>query len=217
MSAAGGKAELPENPTLKEINWYKKQINWGELPPFYHLVASSIGESEGLLSHGFDTALKRLIDERNWNQELLNIPRPENDTGKPRIALYQVITDRGFELQAFPFAKKKEVDQYIKDCAYMEFLVWDPHYMRNIIRINQLDKFMMFYFQRGDEADRALIIFAHKLVNSIIALLQKKVNVVKVSGVSVKDLYDDYKKRMSYAVADDTVAGLQSNPLKDGY
>ncbi|SJN47684.1 hypothetical protein CZ797_15205 [Pseudoalteromonas sp. JB197] len=34
MPGTHNKAQLPSNPTLKEINWYKKQINWGELPPF---------------------------------------------------------------------------------------------------------------------------------------------------------------------------------------
>ena len=49
MPGTHNKAQLPSNPTLKEINWYKKQINWGELPPFYHLVASSVSEAEGIL------------------------------------------------------------------------------------------------------------------------------------------------------------------------
>ena len=37
MPNSHNKAQLPSNPTLKEINWFKKQINWGELPHFYHL------------------------------------------------------------------------------------------------------------------------------------------------------------------------------------
>ncbi len=71
MPGSHNKAQLPAKPTLKEINWYKKQINWGELPPFYHMVASSVSESEGILDHGFDNAVKRLIDPRNWNLDLL--------------------------------------------------------------------------------------------------------------------------------------------------
>ena len=102
MPGVNNKARLPANPTLKEINWYKKQINWGELPPFYHLVASAISECEGILHHGFDNAVKRLIDKRNWNLELLG--GHEDDNGmihcdnKPSIALHQAFTDRGFEL-----------------------------------------------------------------------------------------------------------------------
>ena len=65
MDKSGQRQQLPENPSLKDINAFKKQINWGELPAFYHLVAQSLGESEGLLSHGFDNAAKRIIDQRN--------------------------------------------------------------------------------------------------------------------------------------------------------
>jgi hypothetical protein len=57
MPGTNNKALLPSNPTLKDINWYKKQINWGELPPFYHLIASSVSESEVILEHGFDNAV----------------------------------------------------------------------------------------------------------------------------------------------------------------
>jgi len=193
MPGTNNKALLPSNPTLKEINWYKKQINWGELPPFYHLVASSVSESEGILEHGFDNAVKRLIDKRNWNLELLG--GYEDSLGeihcenKPRIALHQIFTDRGFELWALPYAKDVTIDQYIKENRFMEFKVWDPVTMRNLIRINQLHKFIGFYFERGDTADKALILHAHKTVHKIITFLQRELNVVKLDGVTIKDFY----------------------------
>jgi hypothetical protein len=193
MPKPSGKAQLPSNPTLKEINWYKKQINWGELPPFYHLVASSVSESEGILQHGFDNAVKRLLDKRNWNLELLN--GYEDDNGiihsheKPRIALHQAFTDRGFELWAFPYAKDMKVDNYVKENRFMEFQIWDPHTMKNLIRINQLHKFIGFYFERGDIADKAVILHAHKVVHKIITFLKKELNVKTVDGVSIKDFY----------------------------
>ncbi len=194
MSNTHNKAELPPNPTLKEINWYKKQVNWGELPPFYHLVASSVGEAEGVLKHGFDNAIKRLIDKRNWNLKLLD--GTVTETGivdvqkKPRISLYSAFNDRGFEIQAYPFAKDREVDQYIKEHPHMEFLLWDPASMKQVLRINQLHKFIHFYFQRGDEADKALIIHAHKVVHNIIEFLKAELNVVKVDGVTIKQFYE---------------------------
>ena len=125
-----------------------------------------MSESEGILDHGFDNAVKRLIDPRNWNLELLG--GYETEMGeivceqKPRIALHQSFTDRGFELWAYPFAKDV-TDQYIKDNRFMEFRVWDPHSMRNLIRFNQLHKFIAFYFERGDKADKVLILHAHKV------------------------------------------------------
>ena len=195
MAKVNNKARLPENPTLKDINWYKKQLNWGELPPFYHLVASSVSESEGIFQHGFDNAITRLTDKRNWNLTLLN--GYEDDRGtihsekKPRIAINQVFTDRGFELWAAPFAKDSplETDILIKDNKFLEFVTWDPHSMRNLMRFNQLHKFIAFYFDRGDLADKSLILHAHKVVHKIINYLKKEMNVVKVDGVSIKEFY----------------------------
>ncbi|CAH9054678.1 hypothetical protein PSECIP111951_01087 [Pseudoalteromonas holothuriae] len=193
MPKANGKASLPANPTLKEINWYKKQINWGELPPFYHMIASSISEAEGILHHGFDNAVKRVLDKRNWNLDLLNGYEDENGLihceERPRLALHQVFTDRGFELWACPFAKNVQIDQYIKDNKFIEFNVWDPHSMKNLIRINQLHKFIGFYFERGDAADKALILHAHKVVHKIINFLHAEMNIVSIDGVTIKDFY----------------------------
>jgi len=177
MSGTHNKAQLPSNPTLKEINWYKKQINWGELPPFYHLVASSVSESEGILEHGFDNAVKKIIDKRNWNLDILE--GHEDASGeihcvnKPRVALHQVFTDRGFELWTLPYAKDVTIDKYVKDNRFMEFTEWDPVSMKSLIRINQLHKFIGFYFERGDKADKALILHAHKVVHKIISFLQR--------------------------------------------
>ncbi|KTF17871.1 hypothetical protein [Pseudoalteromonas sp. H105] len=193
MPGTNNKALLPSNPTLKDINWFKKQINWGELPPFYHLIASSVSESEGILEHGFDNAVKRLIDKRNWNLDLLGGHEDSlgeiHCTNKPRVALHQIFTDRGFELWALPYAKEVTIDQYIKDNRFMEFKVWDPVTMRSLIRINQLHKFIGFYFERGDTADKALILHAHKTVHKIITFLQRELNVVKLDGVTIKDFY----------------------------
>ncbi len=201
MKSSKNKAKMPKNPTLKDINWYKKQLNWGELPPFYHLVASSLGESEGLLTHGFETAIKRLIDKRNWNLDLLDgeeaLSGQITCNKKPRIALYQIFTDRGFELLAFPMAKDTEINQYISENKLMEFIVWDPHTMKTILRINQLHKYIQFYFQRGDDADKALIIHAHKVVHKIIDYLKQELNVIKLDGVSIKKYYDLCKSETS--------------------
>ena len=193
MPSTHSKAQLPKNPTLKEINAYKKQLNWGELTPFYHLVASSISESEGILEHGFDNAVKKIIDNRNWNLSFLGGNKdPMGDIHyeeKPRIALHQIFTERGFELWALPYAKDVTIDRYVKGDPFMGFTVWDPVTMKSLIRINQLHKFIAFYFDRGDKADKALILHAHKVVHKIISFLQRELNVVKLDGVTIKELY----------------------------
>jgi hypothetical protein len=216
MSGASGKYDLPPNPTLKHINLLKKTLNWGELPPFYHLVSQSLGESEGLLTHGFDTALKRVVDKRNWNVELLGGHIDKDGTihceEKPRLALYQIFTDRGFELHAFPFAKTKEIDQYVKGNRLMEFRVWDPYDMKTLLRINQLHKFIDFYFQRGDEADKALIIYAFKAVNQVLVFLKKEFDIVKVDGISIRQYYDMQEKLLAQDPDSLLMAGLQGSP-----
>lgn len=200
MSSPGNRHKLPANPTLKDINYYKKQINWGELPPFYHLVSQSLAESEGLLTHGFDNAVKKMLDKRNWNLPLLGGHIDDNNEihceNKPRIALYQVFSERGFELHALPYAKDQEVDQYVKGNRAMEFLVWDPNSMRLILRVNQLHKFIGYYFEHGDDADFALILYAHKTVHKVIQFLQQHMTVVKVEGTTIKTFFEAQEKRL---------------------
>ena len=61
-------SELSDNPNLKEINAYKKKLNWGDVPAIYHLAATSISDVDGILTHGFDSAFKQLLDRsNNWN------------------------------------------------------------------------------------------------------------------------------------------------------
>lgn len=206
MSGSDNRHKLPANPSLKDINWFKKQINWGELPPFYHLVSQSLAESEGMLTHGFDNAVKKILDKRNWNLQLLggyiDASFEIHCDNKPRIALYQVFSERGFELHAIPYAKDQEVDQYVKNNRYMEFTVWDPLSMRLIMRVNQLHKFIDYYFEMGDDADFALILHAHRTVHKVIQFLQQHVNVVKVDGVTIKSYFDVQEKRLGQANLD---------------
>ena len=210
---AGGRWKLPPNPVLKDINWYKKQINWGELPAFYHMVASSVGELEGIHTHGFDNALKRIINPNNWNLELLGAEQLPNGKfrvpNRPRLVLYQIFTDRGFELHAYPLAKDKEIDQYVRDHPLMEFHTWDPGTMKLILRINQLHKFIDFAAQRGDQADFALISYASELVDKTIDFLSSKVNVTKVDGVKIQELLKIKQKEMGIDEDDLLLQGLK--------
>lgn len=180
-------------------------------------MAASVGEAEGVFSHGFDNAIKRITDKRNWNLALLGGEELENGEIKcdnpPRLALYQVFTERGFELFAFPYAKDKEIDQYVKENKLMEFKVWDPHAMRNVLRINQLHKYIQFYFQRGDEADKALILHSHKIVHKTIEFLKSELNVIKVSGVSIKEYYQKAERTADACEDELALAHLMANEM----
>jgi hypothetical protein len=212
-----GKFELPPNPSLKDINWYKKQLSWGELPPFYHLVAASVNEAEGTFSHGFDNAIKQITNQRNWNLELLGGKTNQcgeiECTALPRIALNQVFSERGFELLAFPYAKDKPIDQYVKDNKTMEFKLWNPQTMRSILRINQLHKFIQFYFHSGDAADKALILHSHKIVFKTIEYLKTKLNVCQVTGISVKEFYKHTETSQNTGEVELALAQMATNDL----
>ncbi len=209
---------LPENPKVKDINKYKKQLNWGDLPAFYHMIATSVSELENLGSMGFDNALKRILNKSNWNIELLggyidsdNVIHCDN---KPRLALYQVFTDRGFEIHCFPFAKDREIDQVVKGHRLMEFDTWDPGTMRLLVRLNLMHKFIDYYFEQGDVGDRALIDHAINLVDRLIKYMQNQVNIVKVDGVTLRQYFERREKSLDAAELDSLLVGsLQGNAL----
>lgn len=213
------KPVLPKNPTLKDINKYKKQLNWGELPPFYHLLASSISEFESQHSMGFDNALNKICKPMNWNLERLDGYLDEHNQiqveRKPRLAIYQLFTDRGFELHCFPYAKDREIDQYVKGHRLMEFDVWDPGTMKLLGRINQLHKFIEYYFQSGDKADRALIFYAMKAVDQLIEYMKAHVDVVKFDGVSIEQYFTALEKKLDDQDLDNLLLGdLKGNDFQ---
>lgn len=192
---------LPVNPTIKDINAYKKKINWGETPAFFHLIANAVAESEGFISHGFENAYKKIVDRSNWNYDNLGID-PSIDINKidhieltqplkkPRICLYHVFNRQGYELIALPYIKGILIDEYRSGDPNMEFDVWDPSHMKVLVRISQLHKFIAFNNKNGDEADMALIVHAYNVVNNIITTLKQEVDVYAVKGMSIKDAFN---------------------------
>lgn len=192
--------DLPEHPTIKDINAYKKKINWGEIPSFFHLIANSVAETEGFITYGFDNAYKRLINRKNWNFDNLGIDdsikletidhiehvEPQR---KPRICLYHVFNTNGYELLALPYVKDTVIDEYRKDDPHMDFCTWDPSTMKTLVRISQLHKFIAFNIKSGDEADMALIVHAHNVVNKVIEMLKENVDVCKIKGMTIQEAF----------------------------
>lgn len=200
MDRFSGFTQLPDNPTIKDINAFKKKINWGEVPSFFHIIANSVAEVEGFITYGFDNAYKRITNRKFWNYKLLGID-PNIDITKvdhiellaplrkPRICLYHVFNSNGYELLALPYVKDTVIDEYRKDDPNMEFNYWDPTEMKTLVRIAQLHKFIAFNIKSGDEADMALIIHAHHVVNKVITMLEQEVDVCKIKGMTIKDAY----------------------------
>lgn len=207
------KSKLPVNSTIKDINTYKKKLNWGETPAFYHMIANSVAEAEGFIDHGFDNAYKRIINRKNWNYDNLGIDPSIDITNvdhiellkplkKPRISLYHVFNYQGYELIALPYIKDISIDDYRSGDPNMEFKVWDPSHMKILVRIPQLHKFMVFNHNNGDDADMALIIHSYNVVNKIISRLEQELNVCTIEGMSIKDAYTKYNSNPDLAPND---------------
>ncbi|GAB2676994.1 hypothetical protein [Aliiglaciecola aliphaticivorans] len=184
---------------LRDINRLKQKITFNNVPAFYHAVSTSLGLAEGMFRYGFENSLDDLLDQSNWNpQTLESLPGQLNSidfVSSPRVSIYKVFTHRGFEVHCIPWMKNQEVDRELINHPDMEFKRWRPSSMKVLFRIAQLHTFIQSYFDIGDEADLELIKYAHNISEDFIDDLQKKLNVVKVHGISVRSLFDVMAKK----------------------
>jgi len=191
----------PERPELKEITAYKKKLNWGEIPTVYHMLASSLGELDGILIHGFDSAFKQLLDPNSWNLNLLGGTRDEDGfivlKEKPKISLQHVYDDNTYELHCYPVIQGERFEGAARGEALCPFVIWQPETMRILFRVSSLVSFMVYNFQRGDDADLELIKFAHFKVHQLINLLKESFEVTEVKGYSIAEFYTEIKRRNS--------------------
>ena len=191
---------LADNATTKDINAFKKRINWGEVPALFHTVSNNIADAEGFIDYGFDNAYKHITDRRNWNIHKLNGNERQSYTApiitpntrflnKPTISIYHVFNNNGYELLAFPVVNGKEIDDYRKNDESLDFLVWDPSQMKVLVRLAHLHNFINLSVNIGDDADLALVIHAHLVVEKMISMLKQEVNVKEVKGMSIQRAY----------------------------
>jgi hypothetical protein len=205
--------ELPNAPSLKEINALKKQLNWGEIPAIYHMASISIGDIDGILSHGFDSAYKRLLNKNLWNLKLLGSTKDQHGqiqvTNKPKIMLKHVFNETHFELHCFPVIADGYVKTKVKNNAQCPFIEWSPERMQMLFRLSNFINFMVYTVQKGDEADIALIRFAHFKVEYLIDYLRQFFDIVKVKGKTIATTYAELCKRY----ADNSTDNLYIIPL----
>ena len=185
--------------SLREINRLKNKINFGNISNFYHSVSTSLGLAEGMYKYGFENSLDSLLDKRNWNLALLG--GHENSLGEiecdnmPRLSVYKLFTQYGYEIHCIPWLKDREFEREMRHVPEMEFKSWNPSLMKVVFRISQLHKFMLYYFEHGDEADFELIKYSHNITENFVEDLQKKLNIQKVHGISVKGFFDYAEKK----------------------
>ncbi len=185
-------SSLNEHTNLKEINAYKRKITWGDVPAIFHLVSSSLGDLDGILTHGFDSAYKRILNPDTWNLPLLegNKDKYGNLTikHKPKIILRHEYGDMGYELHCYPVLHENSQ-------ASCPFINWQPESMQMLFRINSLVAFSIFCYQSGDDGDIALIRFAHKRVEELILNLSESFQVLEIKGYNIAQFYQEIANR----------------------
>jgi hypothetical protein len=188
------------NPiSLKDINALKRKISWGDVPTIYHLVTSSLSDLDGILTHGFDSPYKQILNRNTWNLQALNGYRDSEGTihvkNKPEIILQHQYNDVGYELLCFPIIKGEKITQPQIHDPSCPFQVWLPESMEKLFRINCFVAFTIFTYQSGDEADLALIKFAHGLVSNLIKILSESFDIIDVEGYNIGEFYQEVMLR----------------------
>lgn len=181
-------SELANMPNLKEINAYKKKLNWGDIPAIYQLAANSISDLDGILSLGFDNPFKQLLNQSNWNQHIAvkgNTKKSGNASIKPSISLYHHMTEQHYELHCYPMINNERVLQAQLNNPLCPFINWSPETMQVLFRLNSLIPFIVYTFQKGDKADYALIRYANQRVDELISLLEQSFDITRVNGYSI--------------------------------
>lgn len=190
---------LNPKASLKEINAHKKQINWGDVSAIYHMVSSSLGDLDGILTHGFDSAYKQILNPNTWNLPLLGAIKKADGSfevkNKPQITLRHEYNDMGYELHCYPIIDGEIITHSMTNKANCPFNNWLPEKMQMLFRINSLVAFSIYSFQSGDEADKALLKYAYRKVEELISILSESFQIIEVKGYSIYEFYQEIANR----------------------
>lgn len=192
-------SSLPDNASLSTINTLKKKINWGEVPAIYSMVASSASDLDELLTHGFESGYKTILDKTNWNLDKLCGSKDElgNITVKikPKIMLKHVYDEIGYELHCYPIIKGDAVYHPLHDSDDCPFKEWLPLSMRQLFRVNKLPDFIINTINKGDEADQALVKHIYLRVKELVELIEENFDVVTIKGYNIAEFVTEVLKK----------------------
>ena len=181
--------DLPETVDLKEINALKKQLTWGDVSALYHMVSSSAGELDGLLSHGFESGFTNILDKKHWNLRLLrgNTDKKGNISVevKPKVSLRHAYNEMGYELHCYPVIRGERINHNLIDHPMCPFQRWIPEVMRRLFRVNGLMTFIVLTAENGDLADVALIRHIFRRVEALMIFLDESFEIVEVKGPDI--------------------------------
>ena len=195
-------SDLPKEPTLREINALKKKLNWGDVPAIYHMALTAIGEIDGILTHGFDSPFKHILNRSTWNLSYLGGYKDKDGNiaveQKPKIILKHVYNQTHYELHCYPVMRDELVNYQVHNNPICPFNSWIPDTMQNLFRVNSLVAFITYSFQSGDRADLELVKYAYLGVERLIEILQESFDIVEIQGLTIAEFYRDINNQIQY-------------------
>ncbi len=207
MAVNGLMNVLSEDPTLKEINAYKRKLTWGEVPSVYQMAYSSVNELDGILTHGFDSSYKRIFNKELWNLKFLISYKDDTGniqvTNKPKIILRHVYNQQHYELHCYPVVQGEMCNITLIKHAKCPFINWYPESMQLLFRVSSLVSFIVYSFQSGDKADLALLRYSHLQVSELINTLQESFNIVDIKGYDIADFFKEiYRRQPNFHISE---------------
>ncbi len=190
---------LNKQHSLKEIIALKKKITWGDVPAIFHMISSSISDLEGILTHGFDSAYKDVLNRNSWNLSLLQGHKDQQGnicvTHKPKISLHHEYNNTGYELHCYPMVNQQKLTTTSINDPHCPFHHWYPEKMQMLFRINNLVAFSIFTYQSGDEADMALVKYSYFCVEKLINILKDSFEIIDIDNYNIAGFYQEIHKR----------------------
>ncbi len=182
---------LSAQADLKEISAYKKKLTWGDVPAIFNMAFSSVSELDGTLTHGFDNAYKLLLDRNHWNLQLLQGFHDKLGNiqvkSKPKILLKHIYDEHHYELHCLPIVNGEALHTGSINNPQCPFINWVPESMQMLFRVNNIISFILYAFRGGDQADLALIKYAHLKVEQLIQILSESFDIVDIKGYSLAE------------------------------
>jgi hypothetical protein len=190
---------------LKEINALKKKLNWGEMPAIYHMVSTSAGDLDAILTHGFESGYKNILNKESWNLAKLGGSKGPNGEinvqYKPKITLRHIYNEMGYELLCYPMVNGQRLNENAIDNPYCPFKKWIPETMRRLFRVNSLATYVIFIAKNGDEADMKLVKHIYNRVEELIKILSESFDIQDIKGYNIAEFYQEVQKRSEGALA----------------
>jgi len=191
--------EQAQNPSLKEINALKKKLNWGDVPAIYRMATTAIGDLDGILSHGFDSAYKNILDRTTWNLDLLQGYKDAEGNLqvkiKPKIALRHSYSESHYELHCYPIVYDEKLNRELVNDPACPFINWYPEVSRRLFRVSSLVSFMIYAYSNGDKADMALIKYAYLSIENLISILSESFEITEIKGYNIAEFYAELNNR----------------------